>query len=89
MDENVIINLDGNRQLDASFEEPVYSDRSMSQYETGGIYFVPQLDDGVFISHSGNVYKLGTSQLIGVCPSVKEEADAYEASFDDEDYWYE
>lgn len=76
-DEHLIVNLDGNKQYDAVLEEVVYYEPSAYQYDEGALFFIEEIDEMIFVSNDGNVYKAGTSQLIGVCHEIKRRADEY------------
>ena len=65
-------------------DEHVYPDRSCGQYEAGWIAF-HQFNDKVsyFVATTGEVYLHGTSEQIGIVPTLDEAAKRYEAEMED------
>lgn len=70
---NILVQLDGNKQYDASFEEAVYPDRTYGQYDAGAIYWIQSIDKVIFVNRSGQVFEHGTSIQIGVCPEIEQQ----------------
>ncbi len=75
--ETVLVQLDGNKQYDAHFEEVVYPDRTYGQFDAGAVYWIETIDKDIFISQTGEVYEHGTSNQIGVCESIKDEYESW------------